>query len=86
MKSQTREFDVRFRGQNKEGFETRILIALYSIEEEYFKYLKTYSQNFTVLNDGGLLYEPVQVSTNVDGGYGIVSAVATSYVLIDYTF
>jgi len=86
MDGQTRDFDVRFRGQNYEGFETRILIALYSIEEAYFKYLKTYSQNFTVLNEGGLLYEPVQVSSNVDGGYGIVSAVASSYVLIDYTF
>ena len=83
---QSRDFDVRFRGLHFEGFETRILIALYSIEEAYFKYLKTYSQNFTVLNDGGLLYEPVQVSTNVEGGYGIVSAVATSYVAIDYTF
>ena len=83
---ETREFDVWFRGQKNEGFETRILIALYSIEEAYFKYLKTYSQNFTVLNEGGLLYEPVQVSTNVAGGYGIVSAVASSHIVIEYTF
>ena len=86
FEGQTRDFDVRFRGQQYEGFETRILVSLYSIEEAYFKYLKTYSQNFTVLNEGGLLYEPVQVSTNVNGGYGIVSAVAPSYISIDYTF
>lgn len=83
---ETREFDVRFRGNNYVGFETTILVSLYSIEKNYFDYLKTYSQNFTVLNDGALLYEPVIVSTNIDGGYGIMAAVSTSSLIFDYTF
>ena len=83
---ETREFDVRFNMQNYEGFETRIVVSLYSIQEDYFDYLKTYSQNYTVLNDDGLLYEPVQVSSNITGGYGVVAAVAISEVIIGYTF
>ena len=81
-----RSFNVRFGGQNHEGFETVILVQLYSIQEDYFDYLKTYSQNYTVLNETGLLYEPVEVSTNITGGFGIVAAVATSSITFNYTF
>ncbi len=83
---QTRQYDVKFKLSRYAGFETDIEIRLYSIEEAYFSYLKTYSQNYTVLNDGSLLYEPVLVSSNVSGGYGILAAVSTSRIGFHYRF
>ncbi len=81
-----REFDIRFRLYNDEGFETEIVVTLYSIEKVYFDYLKTYSQNFTVLNDDMLLFEPVLVATNIEGGHGIIAAVSSSSIRFNYTF
>ncbi|MFC2113057.1 DUF4249 domain-containing protein [Bacteroidota bacterium] len=83
---ESREFNVSFSLYKYKGFETQIVFMLYSIEEEYFDYLKTYSQNFTVLNDDILMFEPVMVSTNIEGGYGIVAAVSSSYSWFNYTF
>jgi hypothetical protein len=81
-----REFNVRFSLYKYEGFETEIFVTLYSIEKEYFDYLKTYSQNFTVLNDDLLMFEPVLVSSNIQGGLGIIAAVSSSSIRFDYTF
>ena len=83
---QTTDFTVTFSKNFNKGTETEFLITLYSIEEEYFKYLKSYSQNFTVLNDDPLLFEAVQVFSNVDGGYGIIAAVSSSSVSFNYSF
>ena len=81
-----KEFQVSFRLYQYTGFETVILFTLYSIDEDYFKYLKTYSQNFTVLNDDPLLYEAVQVHSNIENGYGIIAGVASRSVAFGYTF
>lgn len=82
----TKQFTVSFTIQQPVGFETQVRFTLYSIEEDYFKYLKTYAQNFTVLNDDPLLHESVRVSTNINNGYGIVAAVSSSSVYFDYIF
>jgi hypothetical protein len=53
-----------------------IYFKLYSITEEYFKYLKTlyeYSQTY-----GNPLAEPVLVNSNVTGGYGMFTGAAVS--------
>ena len=81
-----KEFHVRFRLAGSEGFQARFTLSLYSIEKEYFDYLKSYSQNFTVLNSDMILFEPVLVSTNIDQGYGIIAAVAESSVQFEYEF
>ena len=80
------EFMINYKMVEDRGFETEFRIILYSIEEEYFKYLKSYSQNFTILNEDVLLFEPVQVSSNVTGGYGIVAAFSSNSVSFKYTF
>ncbi len=83
---QTTEFTVKFNMNYYEGFKTVFLVTLYSIEEDYFKYLKSYSQNFTVLNDDPLLFEAVQVSSNINNGYGIIAAVSSSSFSFYYSF
>jgi len=86
LNGQMMEFMVNFQMIQDTGFETEFIITLYSIEEEYFKYLKSYSQNFTILNDDALLFEPVQVSSNITHGYGIVVAYSSHTVSFRYTF
>ena len=54
--------------------------------EAYFDYMKSYSQNFTILNEDKILFEPVQVSSNIEGGFGIISAVSYSAVWFEYEF
>ena len=83
---QTKEFTIDFGLAQQKGFETRIFIELFSIEKEYFNYMKSYSQNFTILNDDALIYEAVNVASNIEGGYGIIAAVSSSSVSFDYTF
>lgn len=83
---QTIEFMINFRMIEDTGFETEILVTLYSIEEEYFKYLKSYAQNFTILNEDALLYEPVRVYSNISGGFGIVAAASSHTVSFKHTF
>ena len=61
-----------------------IYFKLYSITEEYFKYLKTlheYSQTY-----GNPLAEPVLVNSNVTGGYGMFTgaAVSTDSIVFQY--
>ena len=75
-----------FRLTKPEGFSTAVLLRLYGIEEAYFDYMKSYAQNFTILNEDKILFEPVMVSSNVEGGYGIISAVSHSSVLFGYEF
>lgn len=75
-----------FRLTEPEGFKTLVLLRLYSIEEAYFNYMKSYSQNFTILNEDRILYEPVLVSSNIEEGYGIISAISHSSVLFEYEF
>ena len=79
-------FTVNFRMVQDPGFETLFRVTLYSIEKEYFTYLKSYAQNFTILNDDALMYEPVQVSSNITGGYGILAAVSSNSVTFGYRF
>jgi len=86
INGQTKEFSVNFNLYQYEGFQTRFLVYLYSIEKVYFKYLKSYSQNFTILNEEALLSESVQVYSNVNGGYGVLAGVSSSVVFFDYTF
>lgn len=83
---QTGNFTLFFRLSQPDGFETRFRFVLYSIDGDYFKYLKSYSQNFTVLNEDALLFEAVPVYSNVDGGYGIVAAFSSDVRTIDYRF
>jgi len=86
MNGEKTDFKVRFNLYGYEGYGTELLFTLYSIEENYFKYLKTYAQNFTVLNDDPLLYEAVQVHSNIENGYGIIAAVASRSVTFAYFF
>jgi hypothetical protein len=83
---QTGDFTVFIRLYEQDGFTTRFQFTLYSIEESYFKYLKTYSQNFTIMNEDAFLFEAVPVFTNVEGGYGIVAAASSDSRFLDYTF
>jgi len=83
---QTGDFTVFFRLSQPEGFETRFRFVLYSIDGDYFKYLKSYSQNFTVLNEDALLFEAVPVSSNIKGGYGIIAAVSSDVRTFEYRF
>ena len=89
--------DERFNGERKtvrasfrltepEGFRTTVVLRLYSIEKAYFDYMKSYSQNFTILNDDKILFEPVLVSSNIEGGFGVISAVSHSAVWFEYEF
>ena len=75
-----------FRLQEETGFTTTVVLRLYSIEKAYFDYMKSYSQNFTILNEDKILFEPVLVSSNIEGGFGIISAVSHSAVWFEYEF
>lgn len=89
--------DENFNGTRKEikaffqmnwspGSGAMILLRLYSIEKAYFEYMKSYSQNFTILNEDMILYEPVMVSSNIEDGFGIISGVSHSSVYFSYEF
>jgi hypothetical protein len=75
-----------FRLNEPAGFRTTVLLRLYSIEKAYFDYMKSYSQNFTILNEDKILFEPVPVSSNIEGGFGIISAVSHSAAWFEYEF
>jgi hypothetical protein len=75
-----------FRLYEEEGFTTNVILRLYSIEKAYFDYMKSYSQNFTILNEDKILFEPVLVSSNIEGGFGVISAVSHSVVHFEYEF
>ncbi|MCE5345392.1 MAG: DUF4249 domain-containing protein [Bacteroidales bacterium] len=57
---------------------------LYSIPEEYFKYIQTMNLYFE--RQGNPLYEPVMVYSNVTGGYGIFAGAAVSTDSVVFTF
>ncbi len=82
----TGNFTIFFRLSQPDGFEARFRFVLYSIDGDYFKYLKSYAQNFTVLNEDALLFEAVPVSSNIKGGYGIIAAASSDVRTFDYRF
>ena len=49
-------------------------ISLCTIDENYYKYLKSYRQSF----DNSVLQEPVQVHSNIKNGIGLVGSKANS--------
>jgi hypothetical protein len=55
---------------------TSIYFRLYSITEEYFKYIQTL--NLFLKNYTDPLAEPTQVYSNINGGYGIFAGAAVS--------
>jgi hypothetical protein len=83
---QTGDFTVSVRLFEPVGFVTRLRFVLYSIEECYYKYLKSYSQNFTVMNEDAFLFEAVPVFSNIEGGYGVVAAATSDVRSFEYTF
>jgi hypothetical protein len=61
-----------------------IYLKLYSITEEYFKYIQSlqlYSKNY-----GNPLAEPVMVNSNVEGGYGMFAGAAIATDSIVYVY
>jgi hypothetical protein len=61
-----------------------VYFRLYSITEEYYKYLQTlnkYSKNY-----GNPLSDPVLVYSNVTGGYGIFAGAAVSSDSLVFTY
>ncbi len=85
---ETKDYTVSIQMNRESGFEARILIELSSLEESYYRYLRTYSQNFTGMNsdDGPLITEVVQVHSNIKSGLGIMAAISQDYFAIDYTY
>ena len=61
-----------------------IYFRLYSITEEYFKYIQTL--NLFYKNFNNPLAEPTQVYSNVEGGYGIFAGAAVSSDSLVFTF
>lgn len=53
-----------------------ISFRLYSITEDYYKYIQTFNQYKK--NYGNPLTEPVMIYSNISGGYGIFGAAAVS--------
>jgi hypothetical protein len=74
---------------NDEGFfsETHkkvIYFTLYSITEDYFKYIQTL--NLFLKNISDPLAEPTQVHSNVTGGYGILGGAAVACDSLVFTY
>jgi hypothetical protein len=82
---ETKELAIKLNVQHYEGFGTRFRIIFYSIEEEYFKYLRTYAQNHDADTES-IIYQEVMVSSNIEGGLGIMAAVSSSVIHFDYIF
>ena len=60
-----------------------LYFRLYSIPEEYFRYIRTlnqYSRNF-----GNPLADPVMMFSNITGGFGMFTGAAVSSVSINYS-
>ncbi|NJO70129.1 MAG: DUF4249 family protein [Bacteroidetes bacterium] len=55
---------------------TTLYFRLYSITEDYFKYIQTL--NLFLKNHKNPLAEPTQVYSNITGGYGIFAGAAVS--------
>jgi hypothetical protein len=65
-------------------YERKIYFRLYSITEDYFKYIQ--SLNLFFKNYKNPLAEPTQVYSNVEGGYGIYAGAAVSSDSIVFTY
>ncbi len=63
---------------------TTIYFRLYSITEDYFKYIQTL--NLFYKNYNNPLAEPTQVYSNVEGGYGIFAGAAVSSDSLVFTY
>jgi hypothetical protein len=63
-------------------YKTSIYFRLYSITEEYFKYIQTL--NLFLKNYTNPLAEPTQMYSNITGGYGIFAGAAVSSDSIIY--
>lgn len=63
-------------------YKTAIYFRLYSITEEYFKYIQTL--NLFLKNYTNPLAEPTQMYSNITGGYGIFAGAAVSSDSIIY--
>jgi hypothetical protein len=61
-----------------------IYFRLYSITEDYFKYIQTLNQYYK--NYDNPLSDPVQVYSNVTGGYGIFAGAAVSSDSLVFTY
>lgn len=61
-----------------------IYFRLYSITEDYFKYIQTL--NLFYKNFNNPLAEPTQVYSNVEGGYGIFAGAAVSSDSLVFTY
>ncbi len=81
-----REFNIGFSMQQETGYQANIEFVLYSITEDYFKYMKSYSRNFTILNEDAILFEGVQVHSNINNGYGILAGVSSDSRSFQYNF
>ncbi len=71
--------------QTDQGYEGKFSLhfRLYSIPEEYFRYIRTlnqYSRNF-----GNPLADPVMMFSNVKGGFGMFTGASVSSVSINYS-
>ncbi len=81
-----RDFNIGFSMHHAEGYQESIEFVLYSITEDYFKYMKSYSRNYTILNEDAILYEGVQVHSNINNGYGILAAISSDSRTFSYGF
>jgi|WetSurMetagenome_2_1015567.scaffolds.fasta_scaffold06212_2 hypothetical protein len=63
-------------GKNKGSFKSKIYFNLYSINEDYYKYAKSYFIQVYKKND--MFSEPSQVYSNIDKGFGIFSSSSSS--------
>jgi hypothetical protein len=61
-----------------------VYFRLYSITEDYFKYIQTLNQYYK--NYDNPLSDPVQVYSNVTGGYGIFAGAAVSSDSLVFTY
>ena len=70
---------------NKDGNHKKVIyFRLYSITEEYYKYIQTLNQYNKDYDNP--LADPVQVYSNVTGGYGIFAGAAVSTDSIVFTY
>jgi len=81
-----REFNIGFSMQQATGYQASIAFVLYSITEDYYKYMKSYSRNYTILNEDAILYEGVQVHSNINNGYGILAGFSSDSRSFQYMF
>ena len=81
-----REFNIGFSMQQETDYQASIEFILYSITEDYYKYMKSYSRNYTILNEDAPLYEGVQVHSNINNGYGILAGFSSDSRSFQYNF